>query len=63
MTVLGRVRLGAKATRHIWKVERHDSAGQPVARMRPEPLVGLIHWYPRGETIDTLHLRRSGSTA
>ena len=45
MATLGRVRFGVQGAGEIWKVERNHWSGQPSARMRPEPLVWLIHVY------------------
>jgi hypothetical protein len=37
------VRFGEQGASEIWKIEGNDRAGQPSARMRPQPLVWLIH--------------------
>jgi hypothetical protein len=43
MATLGRVRFGAQGAGEIWEIERNHRSGQPSARMRPQPLVWLIH--------------------
>jgi hypothetical protein len=45
MAALGRVRFGVQRAGEIWKIESNHWSGQPSARMRPQPLVWLIHVY------------------
>ena len=46
MATLGRVRFGMERPGEIWKIERNHRSRQPGARMRPQPLVWLIHFSP-----------------
>jgi len=43
MATLAWVRFGVQRAGEIWKVERNHWSGQPSARMRPQPLVWVIH--------------------
>ena len=45
MTTRGRVRLGVQGVSEVSKIEGNHRAGQPSARMRPQPLVWLVHAY------------------
>lgn len=47
MATLGRVRFGAQSTGEIWKIESNDGSREPSARMRPQPLIWLIHVCPQ----------------
>ena len=57
MTALRGVRFRPEGPGEILKLQRYYRPGQPIAGMRPEPLVGLIHMSP--EKRDERRGRRS----
>jgi hypothetical protein len=46
MAIPGRVRLRAQGAGEIRKIERNHGSREPGTRMRPQPLVWLIHVRP-----------------